>query len=71
MSAQRIPEIILDDVNELSVLLKEKSDLQNELRELLTAEEVQALAARIKNLLKDPIFPYPSENVRPFPYPLV
>ena len=68
---QRIPETILDDVKELSGLLKEKSDLQNELRELLTAEEVEALAARIENLLKDPIFPYPPENVRPFPYPLV
>jgi uncharacterized repeat protein (TIGR03843 family) len=45
--------------------------LAAELQQYLQPEELAALESRLETLLANPIFPNPSEDRRPFPYPPV
>jgi hypothetical protein len=68
---QPIPNNIIQDIKKLKVKLSSNYDLINELKKLLSKQEITAMKDRIQRIIENPIFPLPRENYRPFPYPLL
>jgi uncharacterized repeat protein (TIGR03843 family) len=67
---EAIPEEILTDVAAFHKRLEEDDELIRAYMELLSAEELQALKDRARQLLAARRFPKPGPG-RPYPYPLV
>jgi uncharacterized repeat protein (TIGR03843 family) len=68
---ESIPTLLIKDIARLGRLVKTESPEIKDLDDLLSKKEISALVARINQILKDPFFPGPNKNYRPFPYPLV
>ena len=64
-----VPEELLADLAALRAKLFETSVLPSALAAYLTQAEIEALRSRLEGLLANPIFPYPPEQRRAFPYP--
>ena len=64
-----VPEELLADLAALRAKLFETGDLPSALEAYLTQAEIEALRSRLEGLLANPIFPYPPEQRRAFPYP--
>ena len=68
-AGQKIPEEMIADVNTLRDKLKQDRGLGDKLRKLLDREEIEALDSRIRQILKETAFPYPtSRRSVPFPW---
>ena len=68
---ERIPALIIKDLQQLNIDIKTKSAAIKDLYSFLSSREIAALNGRIEQILKIPYFPEPDRNYRPFPYPLV
>ena len=65
-----IPAELLDDMRSLLEQLEPGQPLHEQLAELISPDEVEALRARTSTLLAEPAFPEPGPG-RPYPWPLV
>lgn len=70
-AGEPIPGDILADVERLRADLASGGELDRGLRALLSPEEVRALERRAGGLLASGEFPQPSDDRRPYPWPLV
>lgn len=70
-AGQEIPRGLMEDVNRLDGLLTKESPEYLELSRLIRAGEIRALRKRCQFYLESPLFPYPPEDRRPFPWPPV
>ena len=68
-AGEPIPEELLADLAAFRAKLVETGDLPSALAAYLIPAEMQALRSRLEGLLANPIFPYPPEERRAFPYP--
>ncbi len=68
-AGEDIPAGLLKDLEHFSQALQTDFTLQGKLMELLLPEEIQALFVRTQRLLREPLFPYPDEQTRQFPFP--
>ena len=69
-AGQPLPDNLCADLSRLAERLEKPQDqLREDLQKLLSKEEVQALAQRTRRLLEAGIFPIPSQNRRPYPWP--
>jgi len=68
-AGQPIPQVLLEDLQ--SFLTELESPLMAELKPLLRQGEIRRLAARARSLLAEPVFPPPSSQRRPYPWPPV
>lgn len=70
-SGQPIPADLLAGVERLLAALEGESAERAALTKLLRPSEIKALARRARGLLQTPVFPFPSNKVRPYPWPPV
>ncbi len=71
-AGQPIPQELLEALQSfLTALENPESPLRTELKPLLRPGEIRRLAARAQNLLANPVFPLPSGQRRPYPWPPV
>ena len=68
---QSIPSDIIQDIKNLKDKLSSNEKLINELKMLISQQEITAMKDRIQRIIENPVFPLPKDNYRPFPYPLV
>lgn len=69
---QPIPQDLLEDLQSFLTALEDpESPLRAELKPLLRPGEIHRLAARARNLLANPVYPLPSGQRRPYPWPPV
>jgi uncharacterized repeat protein (TIGR03843 family) len=66
-----IPADLLADIEKLPPLLEKGTALRERLRAYLTSGEINALAARARHILRQPVYPQPDPQRRPYPWPLV
>ncbi len=66
-----IPANLLDDIHMLDSELLEKKAVYNHLQKHLTESEIKAISNRIQSILRDPVFPQPNPERRPYPWPLI
>lgn len=66
-----IPADLLADIEKLPSLLEKGATLRKRLRAYLTSGEINALAARARHILRQPVYPQPDPRRRPYPWPLV
>lgn len=66
-----IPGALLEDVARLSGMLAKDSPQYLELSRFIRAGEIRALQRRCQHYLKIPLYPFPPEDRRPFPWPPV
>lgn len=70
-SGKPIPKSMLKDAEHFALVLSEDAEIRRELSELLNPDEIKAIQTRIKDIIKSGIFPFPDENRRPYPWPLI
>lgn len=70
-AGESIPDDLLTCLRSLPDQLAQGAPLRAALRPYLAAREISALAARARNLLKTPTFPYRPRDRRAYPYPPV
>lgn len=70
-AGQLIPQNYLDDVEHFHFELSKPSGVKEELEHYLTKAEIRALIKRTEQILNTPYFPYPPQDRRSFPYPLI
>ncbi len=70
-AGEEIPADLLHDLERCAKALQTDPELLEKLNQLLLPEEIQALLMRAERLLRDPVFPYPDEQTRQFPWPPV
>ena len=58
-------------VDHIRAALENGGDLREHLRAHLISGEINALAARTRNILRQPVYPQPNPRRRPYPWPLV
>jgi len=68
---ESIPDEIIYDLHLLDDKLASNSPLIGELGMLLSSQELFSLKMRVEQIIRDPFFPAPDKNSRPFPFPLV
>ena len=68
---QKIPASIIADLRRLREQLTRKQALGEELARLLSPREIKAFARRIDALIETPVFPQPSDDWPPVPWPPV
>jgi uncharacterized repeat protein (TIGR03843 family) len=68
---QKIPASIIADLRRLREQLSRKQSLGEELARLLSVREIKAFARRIDALIETPVFPQPSDDWPPVPWPPV
>lgn len=66
-AGQAIPEMLLSGLRALAVSLH--GALGTELTSYLSTTEVESLAARVRALLAEPVFPLPPDDRTPIPWP--
>jgi len=66
---ENIPEKLMVDIKSFKEHLISRDKIFKGLKELLSSKEIDALIARANRLIDNPVFPHPSENQRPFPWP--
>jgi hypothetical protein len=70
-AGEPILERYLTDLRQLQKHLARKSALRQALSGLLDEQEINALQARLKDLLEDAVFPHPDPNRRQVPWPII
>jgi uncharacterized repeat protein (TIGR03843 family) len=70
-AGEPIPAELLADLERFYQQLKSPSQLVTSLQHYISAEEIAALAARARQLMKSSRFPEPHPNRRPYPWPPV
>ena len=70
-AGQKIPTSLLQDIALLLQRLNDVAEIKNELLDLISLDEYEALNQRAKQILTMDTFPDPSEERRMFPWPLV
>jgi hypothetical protein len=70
-AGEAIPEDLLEDVGRLVDELELSGELYNCLASLLQPGEISALMQRGRKLVKTQVFPGPSGNRRPYPWPAI
>ena len=71
-AGQPIPPELLADLQAFAAALDDpQSSLRAELKPLLRPGEIRRLAARARSLLAEPVYPLPSGQRRPYPWPPV
>ena len=70
-AGELIPEDLCAALREFRQKLGPPSDLLDALKEHLAPDEIEALVARIENLLPCKHFPYPPQDRRAYPFPPV
>jgi len=70
-AGEPIPEELLASLGSLSTTLAGTGSLRANLTPFLSTGEIDALQARADALLMNPVYPYPPEDRRAFPYPPV
>lgn len=68
-AGERIPDDLLDDLKTLARRLAGKDGLCDELSDLLSESELEALRERLKGMLERPVFPTWSGSYRSVPWP--
>ena len=66
-----IPEDLLADIQSFDIELLEKKAVYNDLQKHLKESEIQGISHRIQSIIRDPVFPQPDPERRPYPWPLV
>ena len=64
-----IPQTLLDDLGDLLAEIEKRENIYQELRTRLQPDEIEALADRARQLISNGVFPHPSEEHRPYPWP--
>ena len=68
-AGQKIPKQMVADVKALRDKLRKSGDLRNNLLQLLDKDEIEALDIRIRQILDETVFPYPTSPWSvPFPW---
>ncbi|MGB9522032.1 MAG: SCO1664 family protein, partial [Anaerolineales bacterium] len=70
-AGQPIPSQFVQDLEKFTNELKNSQTLALELGNYLAPPEIKALAERAEGLLNNPVFPYPPQDRRPYPWPLI
>lgn len=70
-AGQKIPQPLMDDMEKLVGLLAKDSPQHLELSRFIRAGEIRALRKRCQSFLHNPLFPFPPDDRRPFPWPPV
>ncbi|BBB46813.1 SCO1664 family protein [Pelolinea submarina] len=70
-SGEPIENELLESLQNLLRDLQAKTEIQQQLSQLLQKNEIDALKSRIKFYIDHPVYPAPDENQRQFPWPLV
>jgi uncharacterized repeat protein (TIGR03843 family) len=70
-AGEQIPDALLADVERLLPGLDKEGELSVQLKPFLRPIEISALRRRAVNILKYPVYPFPSPDRRPFPWPPV
>ncbi|MGB9674157.1 MAG: SCO1664 family protein [Anaerolineales bacterium] len=70
-AGQPIPQDLLQDIQRFWDALQTSTEIANQLHQYLSEGELQALIRRTEKLLVNPIFPYPSQERRSYPWPLI
>lgn len=70
-AGQPIPPELLQDIQRFRIELNSSKSFKEELGNYLSIAEIEALALRAENLINNPIFPFPPQERRPYPWPLV
>jgi hypothetical protein len=66
-AGQPIPAALIEDLQKLPEQLQPNGELTQELRDLISKDEIAALKSRILNIINQPIFPKPDTEKRSFP----
>jgi uncharacterized repeat protein (TIGR03843 family) len=70
-AGQALPQDILDDIQAMIPNLSPQNELYQSLQPHLLPQEIRALKSRSEVLVKNGVFPLPSEERRAYPWPLV
>lgn len=70
-AGQPIPAQLVEDLRNFILKLKNSNTLVFELEKYLSSAEISALEERAHNLIKNPMFPYPPQDRRSYPWPLI
>jgi uncharacterized repeat protein (TIGR03843 family) len=70
-AGEKIPAEILADIGRMHSALEAGGELRQSLDRLLAPKETRALKRRARALLTSGRFPLPSDDRRPYPWPLV
>jgi hypothetical protein len=62
---------LFEQINDLKKKLEPSSELNKNMLEFISPEELQAMLTRIDLLLETGIYPFPGEEVYPYPWPPV
>jgi len=66
-----VPADLLADIEPLLPALEKGGALRERLKDYLSSGEINALAARARHILRQPVFPQPDPWRRSYPWPLV
>jgi uncharacterized repeat protein (TIGR03843 family) len=70
-AGEKVPDDLLGDVRRFLDELALKGSLHNCLQSLLQPGEISAMMHRGRNLIETQVFPGPSNNRRPYPWPAI
>jgi hypothetical protein len=70
-AGQEIPSVLLKDIQNLINRLKPESELFNEFNKLIRVSEIRAMVRRCEHYIEYPVFPFPTKERRPYPWPLI
>jgi hypothetical protein len=68
-AGEEIPENLITDLTCLTTDLERKTEIFQQLNELLHPNEINAMLRRTRQLLDSGHFPYPAGSRRPYPWP--
>ncbi len=68
-AAEPIPAELVNDLRRVREEIEAETDWVKQLQSYLSMAEIVALQERIEAILRDPFFPSPPEDRRPFPWP--
>lgn len=68
-AGQEIPAALLKDVQGLMDELSHESKLFSEFSKLINVSEIRALVDRCQFYIENPVFPFPTKERRPYPWP--
>lgn len=68
-AGESIPQDLVEDLVHLDHELQSEVTWVKELRYYLSNAEIAAMQRRIKTLVREPVFPAPPEDRRPYPWP--
>jgi uncharacterized repeat protein (TIGR03843 family) len=70
-AGEPIPAQILEDVERFRAGMASRGPLRESLQGLLSRQEIAALSRRAEGIVASGVFPLPSDDRRPYPWPLV